>query len=63
MEVDSPAVSASSSSAAKDVDDGIVDWCSFINTFDVCVTTYNTLRQDLSVARAPPVRPRREDVE
>ena len=38
------------------------DWCEFINTFDVCITTYNTLRLELDVARAPLVRPRREDV-
>ncbi|KAH7925001.1 hypothetical protein BV22DRAFT_1034512 [Leucogyrophana mollusca] len=43
--------------------DDILDWCSYINTFDVCITTYNVLRQDLTVARAPPKRPRREDVE
>ena len=35
------------------------DWCSYINTFDVCLTTYNVLQQDLTVARPPPVRPRR----
>lgn len=40
--------------------DGIVDWCTYVNTFDVCITTYNVLQQDLSVARPPPVRPRRE---
>ena len=49
-------------SANGDIGEEILDWCSYINTFDVCITTYNTLRQDLSVARAPPVRPRREDV-
>ena len=43
-------------------DDDALDWCSFINTFDVCITTYSVLRQDLNVARAAPVRPRREDV-
>ncbi|KAH7911867.1 SNF2 family N-terminal domain-containing protein [Hygrophoropsis aurantiaca] len=42
--------------------DEILDWCSYINTFDVCITTYNVLRQDLTVARAPPKRPRREDI-
>jgi E3 ubiquitin-protein ligase SHPRH len=42
-------------------DEGLV-WEEYINTFDVCVTTYNVLRQDLTVARAVPVRPRREDV-
>lgn len=37
----------------------ILDWCAYVNTFDVCITTYNVLQQDLGVARAPPVRPRR----
>jgi E3 ubiquitin-protein ligase SHPRH len=44
-------------------DDDILDWCSYANTFDVCITTYNVLRQDLTVARAPPKRPRRAQVE
>lgn len=44
-------------------DDDILDWCSYVNTFDVCITTYNVLRQDLTVAHAPPKRPRRADVE
>jgi E3 ubiquitin-protein ligase SHPRH len=38
------------------------DWCSYVNTFDVCITTYNILQQEFNVARAPPDRPRREDV-
>lgn len=42
--------------------DEVFDWCSYINTFDICITTYNILRSDFNVARAPPVRPRREDV-
>jgi E3 ubiquitin-protein ligase SHPRH len=41
----------------------ILDWPSYINQFDVCITTYNVLRLDLTVARAPPKRPRRQDVE
>jgi E3 ubiquitin-protein ligase SHPRH len=44
-------------------DDDILDWCSYVNAFDVCITMYNVLRQDLTVARAPPKRPRRADVE
>ena len=36
------------------------DWCSFIQGFDVCITTYTTLRRDFNVARAPPIRPRRD---
>jgi E3 ubiquitin-protein ligase SHPRH len=60
MDVDKPMLSVTSTSG--DDGEGILDWCSYINTFDVCITTYSTLRQDLSVARAPPARPRREDV-
>ncbi|TFY56627.1 hypothetical protein EVG20_g8854, partial [Dentipellis fragilis] len=41
----------------------VQDWWSYVNTFDVCITTYNVLKQDLHVARAPPVRPRREVAE
>ncbi|OJA13266.1 hypothetical protein AZE42_10364 [Rhizopogon vesiculosus] len=26
-------------------DDGILVWCSYVNTFDVCITTYNVFRQ------------------
>lgn len=40
-----------------------MDWVAFVNTFDVVITTYNVLKQDLNVARAPPVRPRRETAE
>lgn len=40
--------------------DDILDWCAYVNTFDVCITTYNVLQHDLSVARAPPTRPRRD---
>ena len=42
-----------------DVDDGLMDWCTHVNTFDVCITTYNVLQHELGVARPPPVRPRR----
>jgi E3 ubiquitin-protein ligase SHPRH len=45
-----------------DEEEHIIDWCSYIHTYDVCITTYTILQQDLRVARAPPVRPRREDV-
>lgn len=44
-------------SETKITDD--MDWAAFVNTFDVVITTYNVLQQDLNVARAPPVRPRR----
>jgi len=39
------------------------NWPAYINDFDVCVTTYDTLRQDLTVARAAPSRPRRQTAE
>ncbi|PBK60985.1 hypothetical protein ARMSODRAFT_676532 [Armillaria solidipes] len=42
--------------------DDIIDWCTWVNTFDVVVTTYNVLKTDFNVARAAPVRPRRKDV-
>jgi E3 ubiquitin-protein ligase SHPRH len=44
----------------KDKDEDVLDWCAYANTFDVCITTYNVLQHDLSVARAPLTRPRRE---
>lgn len=43
-------------------EDEIVDWCTYVNRFDVVITTYNVLQQDLSVARPPPLRPRRAGV-
>lgn len=63
MDVDESAV-ASDASEYGNEDEGeeVLDWCSYINTFDVCITTYNVLRQDFTVARAPPIRPRRIDV-
>ncbi|KAG9310910.1 putative E3 ubiquitin-protein ligase [Chiua virens] len=49
---------------ASDVNgEPILDWASYINQFDVCITTYNVLRSDVFVARAPPKRPRRQDIE
>ncbi|KAI6163980.1 SNF2 family N-terminal domain-containing protein [Pisolithus thermaeus] len=47
---------------AKGADADVLDWCSYVNQFDVCITTYNVLRLDMVVARAPPKRPRRQDV-
>jgi hypothetical protein len=38
-------------------------WAAYINDFDVCVTTYDTLRQDLAVARVVPSRPVRQMTE
>lgn len=40
----------------------IMDWAHYVNTFDVVITTYTTLRVEVNVARAAPVRPRRGDV-
>ncbi|GJE89122.1 hypothetical protein PsYK624_052160 [Phanerochaete sordida] len=45
--------------APEDDDEELLDWCSYVNQFDVCITTYNVLQQDLGVARPPPNRPRR----
>ncbi|KAJ7743179.1 SNF2 family N-terminal domain-containing protein [Mycena metata] len=47
--------------AGEDVGE-IVDWCSYVQGYDVVVTTYQTLKTDVNVARAAPPRPRREDV-
>lgn len=47
-----------------DNNDSLLDnWPTYINEFDVCVTTYDTLRQDLAVARAAPSRPVRQTAE
>lgn len=47
-----------------DTNDSLMDnWPAYINDFDVCVTTYDTLRQDLAVARAAPSRPVRQTAE
>lgn len=45
---------------AEDIE--ILDWYSYVNAFDVVITTYAVLRSDFNVARAVPDRPRREDV-
>ncbi|PFH49282.1 hypothetical protein AMATHDRAFT_148016 [Amanita thiersii Skay4041] len=39
------------------------DWCEYVNQFDVVITTYQTLKSDLYVARAPPDRLRRDNAE
>jgi E3 ubiquitin-protein ligase SHPRH len=47
-----------------DTNDSLLDnWPAYIDDFDVCVTTYDTLRQDLVVARAAPSRPARQTAE
>lgn len=56
MDVDT----SGSSSAASD--EAVQDWCTYVNGFDVVITTYAVLRSDFNVALAAPVRPRREDV-
>ena len=40
----------------------MLEWSDFVQQYDVVITTYQVLRSDFNVARAPPVRPRREDV-
>ncbi|KAI0246671.1 SNF2 family N-terminal domain-containing protein [Lactifluus subvellereus] len=48
----------------EDPDVSLLDkWPAYINTFDVCITTYDTLRRDLYVARATPNRLARETAE
>lgn len=42
-----------------DDDDETLDWCNYVNQYDVCITTYPVLQQDLGLARPPPDRPRR----
>ena len=44
-------------------DEDVVDWCTYVSGYDVVITTYNILQQDLGVARPPPVRPRRSNVQ
>ncbi|KAF9238471.1 SNF2 family N-terminal domain-containing protein [Melanogaster broomeanus] len=58
-----PTVPTSIASDADSDPNPILDWPAYINQFDVCITTYNVLRVDMTVARAPPKRPRRQDVE
>ena len=43
-------------------EDNNEEWCSHIDEYDVCVTTYNVLTNDLHVARSPSRRPRRDGV-
>jgi E3 ubiquitin-protein ligase SHPRH len=40
--------------------DPVLDWTSYINQFDVCITTYDVLRADTFVVHAPRERPRRQ---
>lgn len=51
-------VQPDSSSDLKTAESGeVLNWCSFINQFDVCIT-YNTVRLDLAAARLPLEKPR-----
>jgi E3 ubiquitin-protein ligase SHPRH len=38
------------------------DWPAMANQYDVIITTYQVLKADLDVARAVPMRPRRDNV-
>lgn len=46
--------------AAEPEQEQMADWCTYVNGFDVCITTYGVLAHDFRVARPPPPRPRRE---
>lgn len=71
LEADDNVMGDTESDAARDINsdnldvnsDLILDWPSYINQFDVCITTYKVLQTDMFVARVPPKRPRRQDVE
>lgn len=45
-----------------EVDSSEYSWHAYINTFDVCITTYAMMAKDLGVAKPPAERPRRVDV-
>jgi E3 ubiquitin-protein ligase SHPRH len=46
----------------EDEVESMMDWCNYVQQYDVVITTYNVLRTDLNIARAALRRPRREDV-
>jgi E3 ubiquitin-protein ligase SHPRH len=46
----------------EDEIESMVDWCNYVQQYDVVITTYNVLRTDFNIARAALRRPRREDV-
>lgn len=55
----------STESVDMDVDEeeeDVMDWCKYVQQYDIVITTYAVLRSDFSVARASIQRPRREDV-
>ena len=43
-------------------EDNSEEWCSYINGYDVCITTYNVLKNDLHTVRLPEKQPRRGGV-
>jgi E3 ubiquitin-protein ligase SHPRH len=53
---------AAVASDAMDVDSEGTEWPEFVHGYDVVITTYQTLRSDLSVAYPDPKRPRRTAV-
>ncbi|KAJ2921288.1 hypothetical protein H1R20_g15804, partial [Candolleomyces eurysporus] len=57
-----PVVKDEGPDMTRDSDGNLLEWCDYVQQFDIVVTTYQVLRSDFNVARAPPVRPRREDV-
>lgn len=44
------------------LDGEIVDWMTYVNNFDIVITTFQVLQTDLTVARTPIKRPRRATV-
>ncbi|KAI0706718.1 SNF2 family N-terminal domain-containing protein [Cerioporus squamosus] len=59
MDVDEDDEESTQAGDEDEKEQPILDWCAYVNTHDVCITTYNVLQQDLGVARPPPTRPRR----
>lgn len=45
----------------KDDDGNYLQWCDYVQQFDVVITTYSILRSEIHVARPAPERLRRED--
>ena len=43
-------------------EDNSEEWCSYINGYDVCITTYNVLKNDLHTVRLPEKQPKRGGV-
>lgn len=47
---------------AEEEEESILDWCTYVQQYDIVITTYAVLRSDFNIARAVVQRPRREDV-